>query len=162
MKIVKWIHSGLPMLLGFALALPVVAEDQSKYLCSEPNPESICATNTCGSAAVPCTVDVKRTASSVSITPDFPNAKSNAPFCVKAGTTMAWKSISKNTGFLVDFGTAPPFDPPDAIIGGSDRTRSVVPTKKGCYKFSAGACVSGGTYGMCQTVDSELIVTGSN
>lgn len=166
MKIKRFIHCGLLVLLTLGLALPVAAEDQkneSKYLCSEPNPESICtAANTCGSGSAPCTVDVKRTASSTSVTPDFPDAKSNAPFCVKVGTTVTWKTVSKNTGFLVDFGAAPPFEPGDAIIGGSDRSRSVVMNKKGCYKFSAGACVSGGTYGMCETVDTELIVTGGS
>ncbi len=32
--------------------------------------------------------------------------KSNALFCVKAGTTVTWKSTSKNIGFVVDPGTS--------------------------------------------------------
>jgi hypothetical protein len=75
--------------------------------------------NTCGSASAPCAVDIKRTAESAAVTPDIPGAKSNTPFCVKTGTTMTWKSVSKNTGFVVDFGPSAPFEPAGAaIIGG--------------------------------------------
>ena len=75
---------------------------------------------------------------------------------------MIWKSMSKNTGFVVDFGPSASFEPAGAaIIGGSDRSASVVVKKPGCYKFSAGACVSGAIYGMCASVDTELIVVGS-
>src|SRR5262245_55146512 len=75
----------------------------NKYVCSEPKPEAICnANNTCGSASTPCTVDIKRTADSAAVEPGIPDAKANVPFCVKSGTTMTWKSLSKNTGFVVD------------------------------------------------------------
>lgn len=130
----------------------------NKYVCSDPHPQSMCnASNICGSTSAPCTVDVKRTAGSTSITPSIVNVKENAPFCVQPGTTLQWKSSAKNTGFLVDFGPESPFET-EAIIGGSDRSPSVVATKVGCYKFSAGACVSGAVYGMCDSVDTELIV----
>jgi len=143
----------------------MVAQEQQrgseKYLCSEPHPETICtAKNTCGSTSTPCTVDIKRTASSASATPAIPEAKSNEPFCVKAGTTVTWRSASKNTGFVVDFGPDTPFGM-EAIIGGSDRAVSAVAKKPGCYKYSAGACVSGSIYGMCASVETELIIGGS-
>jgi plastocyanin len=130
-----------------------------KYVCSETNPETMCnAATTCGSASAPCTVDVKRSANAASVTPDIPNAKSNKPFCVKVGTTVTWKSSSKNTGFVLDFGPSSPFDQ-GTIIGGSDRAVSALAKKAGCYKFSAGACVSGSIYGMCGSVDTEVVVT---
>ena len=143
----------------------VMAQEQSrgkdKYLCAESNPEAICSSeNTCGSHSASCTVDIKRTASDASATPVLPGAKANMPFCVKAGTTVTWQSQSKNTGFVVDFGPDTPFAQ-DTIIGGSDRPVSAVAKKKGCYKYSAGACVSGSIYGMCASVEAELIVTGS-
>src|ERR1700688_3250626 len=96
-----------------SLLLPIVvlstyatAQSKSnKYACSEANPAQLCvAANTCGSASSPCSVDVKRTANAASSTPDIPNAKSNSLFCVKAGTTVQWKSTGKNIGFVVDFG----------------------------------------------------------
>jgi hypothetical protein len=143
-------------------SLTVAQEQQrgsEKYLCSEPNPQAICtAENTCGSASAPCTVEIKRTASSASATPMIPKAKGNQPFCVKAGTTVIWKSGSKNTGFVLDFGPDLPFGS-EAIIGGSDRSSSTVANKKGCYKYSVGACVSGAIYGMCDSAEAELVIT---
>jgi hypothetical protein len=131
-----------------------------KYLCSEPNPEAICnAENTCGAGGTACTVEVKRTASDASATPNIPKAKGNQPFCVKSGSTINWKSGSKNTGFVLDFGPSSPFGT-EAIMGGSDRPASAVANKKGCYKYSVGACVSGSIYGMCGSAETELIVTG--
>jgi hypothetical protein len=145
-------------LLTVALCGSLVGEDQNA--CSKPNPENICnASNACGTDSTPCVVDIKRTSDSASVTANTMDSKSNAPFCVKSGTTVTWRSLSKNTGFLVDFGATPPFDGAEAIIGGSDRFPSVVPKRPGCYKFSTGACVSGAIYGMCATVDSVLIVT---
>jgi len=125
-----------------------------KYVCSETNPETMCnAATTCGSASTPCTVDVKRSANAASVTPDIPNR----PFCVKVGTTVTWKSSSKNTGFVLDFGPTSPFEQ-GTIIGGSDRSVSAVAKNVGCHKFSAGACVSGSIYGMCGNVDTEIVV----
>lgn len=153
--------AGLPLALVFLANLGVAEEKKpnNKYACSEPNPAEMCTpANTCGSPTTPCVVDVKRTANSASTTPNIPGAKGNSTFCVKAGTTVIWKSSSKNVGFLVDVSEASPFDPSGAIIGGSDREKSVVAKRPGCFKYSAGACVSGAIYGMCATATAELIV----
>jgi plastocyanin len=115
--------------------------------------------NTCGSASTPCAVDVKRTANAASSTPSIPNAKGNSLFCIKPGTTVQWKSTGKDIGFVVDFGPTSPFEPGRAIIGGTDRTVSVVAKKPGCYKYSAGACKSGAVYGMCGQTNAQLIIT---
>lgn len=135
----------------------------SKYACVEVNPAQLCTgANTCGSATNPCTVDVKRTEDSASATPSIPNAKGNSLFCVKVGTTVTWNSTGKDNGFVVDVGPASPFEPAGAIIGGSDRSVSVVAKRPGCFKYSAGACQSGATYGMCGTANAEFIVTNGN
>jgi len=81
---------------------------------------------------------------------------------VKAGTTVIWKSTSKNIGFVVDPGTTSPFEPAGAIMGGSDRSVSVVAKTAGCYKYSAGACMSGAIYGMCKETSGEVIVISGN
>jgi plastocyanin len=150
-----------------SLLLPIVMlsayataqSKSSKYACSEPNPAQLCnAANTCGSASAPCSVDVKRTASAASSTPDIPGAKSNSLFCVKVGTTVQWKSTGRNIGFVVDLSTTSPFDPGGAIIGGTDRAVSVVAKTPGCYKYSAGACMSGAIYGMCGQTNAELVI----
>jgi hypothetical protein len=60
----------------------------------------------------------------------------------------------------MDFGNSAPFDEGGTIMGGSDRSVSVVAKNAGCYKFSAGACVSGAIYGMCGTGNAEMIVVG--
>lgn len=152
----------------FSLLLPAVVlcsysmaqSKSSKYACSEPHPAQLCtAANTCGSASTPCAVDVKRTSNSASATPMIPNAKGNSLFCIAAGTTVQWKSTGKDIGFVVDFGPQSPFDPAGAIIGGSDRSVTVVAKKPGCYKYSAGACMSGAIYGMCGEANVMLIVT---
>src|SRR5215469_17738059 len=102
-------------------------------VCSASTPASICnAANTCGSPASACEVDIKRAGGdSAAATPGIPNAKSNAPFCVKVGTTITFKSTSKNTGFVLDFGASSPFDSGAAITGGADRPVSVVAKKPG-------------------------------
>src|SRR5271154_6926962 len=111
------------------VALPLVllvnsatAQKSSKYACSEANPAQLCnASNTCGSASTSCEGGVKRTANGAYSTPRIANAKGNALFCVKAGTTVTWKSTGKNIGFMVDAGTPSPFEPGGAISGGSER-----------------------------------------
>ena len=142
------------------LVLPDSSSAQSKsskYACSESNPAQLCtAANSCGSASSPCTVDVKRTSNAASATPGISTAKANALFCVKAGTTVKWISTEKENGFVVDVGPSSPFDPAGAIIGGSDRSVSVVAKRTGCFKYSAGACRSGAIYGMCGTGYAEL------
>jgi hypothetical protein len=154
----------VPVMLLLLSSFAVPQEKQrgrEQYLCSEPNPANACtADNACGSTSTPCTVEIKRTASDASVTPGIPNAKANMPFCVKAGTKMIWKSPSKNTGFVVDFGPDSPFAQ-GAIVGGSDRPVPAVAKTKGCYKYSTGACVSGTIYGMCASVETELIITDS-
>lgn len=150
----------LPLVLLASLA---PAQKASKYACSEPNPAQLCnASNTCGSASTPCEVDVKRTANGASSTPGIPGAKSNSLFCVKVGTTVTWKSTSKNIGFVVDPGTTSPFEPGGAIIGGADKPTSVVAKTPGCYKYDAGACASGAIYGMCKDTTAELVIVGAN
>jgi hypothetical protein len=145
----------LIMLVSCVLALA----QNDKYACSEPNPQSLCnASNTCGSSSSPCTVDVKRDNYGASATPGIPNAKGNSTFCVKTGTTIVWDSTQKNTGFVVDFGSASPFGSDDAIIGGAKRSVSVIAMKAGCYKFSAGACISGEVQGMCGSGTAEAII----
>jgi hypothetical protein len=130
-----------------------------KYACSESNPATLCnAENTCGSSSDTCTVDVKRTANSASATPNITKPKGNGLFCVKQGTPVVWKSTQKNTGFVIDFGPASPFEPQDTIIGGSNRDVSVAAKEPGCYKYSVGACVSGATYGMCGSSNAEAVV----
>jgi hypothetical protein len=151
--------------LVFVLYSLALAQEQmrgsEKYLRSEPSAQSKCTTdNRCGPASTPCTVEIKRTASDASATPTIRKAKANALFWVKAGTTVNWRSGSKNTGFVLDFGPSSRFGS-DAIIGGSDRAPSTVTNKKGCYKYSVGA-VSGAIYGMCGSAETELIVTGGD
>src|SRR5271163_226418 len=150
------------LLLSFVVSSTCVTAQSknSKYACTQANPAQLCnAGNTCGSASTPCSVDVKRTSDAASSTPSIPGAKSNSLFCVKAGTTVQWKSTGKNIGFVVDFGPMSPFDPAGAIIGGTDRAVTVVARKLGCYKYSAGACMSGAIYGMCGETNVELIIT---
>jgi len=154
---IRCIFLALPL---FSLAISTTAQSKSnKYVCSEPNPAQLCnARNTCGSTSTPCIVDVKRTANGASSTPNTQDAKNNALFCVAIGTQMTWKSTGKNIGFIVDVGTLSPFEPGGAIIGGSDRSVSVVAKTSGCYKYSAGACMSGAIYGMCKETSAEVIV----
>jgi hypothetical protein len=155
------IRRSLALLSLVVLAHDATAQSKSdKYACIESNPQQLCnASNTCGTASKACTVDVKRTADSASSTPSIPNPKGNALFCVKAGTTVRWMSTGKDIGFVVDVGPSSPFEPPGAIIGGTDRSVLVAAMKAGCYKYSAGACQSGAINGMCGTTNSELIVT---
>jgi hypothetical protein len=150
------------LVAGYVSAKGLNGNNNKKYFCSESNPGSMCnASTTCGSSSTPCVVGVKRNGSnSASATPSIPDAKGNAPFCVKVGTTVTWQSTSKNTGFVLDFGPSSPFDVPDGtIIGGSDRPISVVAKKPGCYKYSVGACISGAIYGMCGSGNAELVVS---
>jgi hypothetical protein len=151
----------LPLVLFSSFATAQSKPDKAnKYACSEADSAQACgATNTCGSASTPCVVNVKRTSYAASVTPGIPDAKGNSLFCIKAGTTVQWKSTSKDIGFVVDFGPASPFDPPGSIIGGTDRMITVVAKRPGCYKYSAGACKSGAIYGMCGDTMVQLIVT---
>jgi hypothetical protein len=150
--------------LAIPLVLVTSALGQSKsgsYACKEAHAEQLCsASNTCGSASEPCTVDVRRSGNSVSSKPSIPEAKSGKLFCVNPGTKVIWTSTAKNTGFVVDVGPIAAFDPDGAIIGGSAKDVTVVAKTPGCYKYSAGACISGVIYGMCKTSNGELVITG--
>jgi plastocyanin len=159
-----FIHPGLMACLGLLLSCIVAHAQDNKYACSEHDPQSLCnASNTCGSFFKPCTVDVKRDDYGSSATPDIPNAKGNSTFCVNTGTTIVWKSTQKNMGFVVDFGPSSPFGSQDAIVGGARHSVSVTAMEPGCYKYSAGACISGALPGMCGSVMAEAIIiaTGS-
>jgi plastocyanin len=111
-------------------------------VCSASNPSSICAAaNTCGSASSPCSIDIKHSQGSyATATPSIPDAKSSKAFCIKVGTTVTFMSSSKNTGFVIDFGSSDPFDHEGAIMGGADRPITVTAKHPGCYTYSVGAC----------------------
>jgi hypothetical protein len=148
----------LPLAL-LACASFANAQKKNPYACKEPDPAAMCtAANTCGSTSQPCSVDVKRTSNAASATPSIPGAKGNSNFCVKAGTVVIWHSDTKHQGFIVDFGQTSPFDPPNDIVGGSDKAVTVTAKTPGCYRFSAGACLSGAIYGMCGDGAAELII----
>jgi hypothetical protein len=155
----SFVRSGAMTCLVILLSCIAALAQNDKYACSEPNPQSLCnAGNTCGSPSTPCDVDVKRDNYGASATPGIANAKGNSTFCVKTGTTVVWKTTQKNTGFVVDFGSSSPFGSEDAIIGGAQRPITVTATKAGCYKFSAGACISGEIQGMCGSSTAEAII----
>jgi len=148
-----------PLLTGY-----LGADDKKKLkddVCGGADPESTCSEpNTCGSGGAVCEVDIKRIGgNSASATPSSPNHKSNQAFCVKVGTTITFKSTSKNTGFVLDFGHSSPFDSGPAIVGGADRPISVVAKKPGCYTYSVGACTAGTVYGMCGDDKAQIVVS---
>jgi plastocyanin len=128
---------------------------KNSYACKEPDPMALCTVGSMCSEN--CSVDVKRTAQAASATPSFPGAKGNSTFCVKVGTQVTWKSDTKHQGFIVDMGPNSPFDRPD-IIGGSDRSVTVTAKTPGCFRYSAGACLSGAIYGMCGNGAAEVVV----
>jgi plastocyanin len=143
----------------------IVGKDTKKKVkgdvCSASNPGSICAAaNTCGSASSPCSIDIRRSQGTYATAkPSIPDAKENKPFCIKVGTTVTFMSSSKNTGFVIDFGSSDPFDHEGAIMGGADRPITVVAKHPGCYTYSIGACTAGTVYGMCGNADVQLIVS---
>jgi plastocyanin len=151
--------------LPFFLASLIIGKDTKKKIkgdiCSTSNPAGICAAaNTCGSASSPCSINIKRSGgTNATATPSIPDAKSNKAFCIKAGTTVTFMSSSKNTGFVIDFGSANPFDHEGAIIGGADRPITVTAKHPGCYTYSVGACIAGTVYGMCGNSDTQLIIS---
>lgn len=145
----------------------IMAKDKKSksVFCSNPHPEQLCtAANTCGSSSSPCVLEVKRTGggSEASVTPNIPGFPKNSPICIKSGTTVNWQGSGKNTGFMVDFSGASPFEPSDTISGGSDRPATVVAKRAGCFKYSVGACTPGTIYGMCGNANFEMIVTNGN
>jgi plastocyanin len=135
------------------------AQKKSKYACDEAQPETMCNTaNTCGSTSSACTIDIRRGAYSANVKPGIANAKDNQFFCIKAGTTVVWKSSNKNNGFTVSFGTDSPFDPDDPIMGGGKKQVKNIASTPGCYKYDAGAFRSGTVYGMSSGAKSELVI----
>ena len=128
-------------------------------VCAATNPNLCEDSNTCGSAVSNCEIDIRRSGEeSADATPNIPGAKANAPFCVKVGTKITFKSTSKNTGFVVDFGNSSPFDSGGVIMGGADRPILVEAKKPGCYTYSVGACTAGTIYGMCGEEAVQLVV----
>lgn len=129
--------------------------------CAAGSSQNICnAENTCGSAGSPCQINIKRVGgTSASATPNIPHAKSNDAFCVKVGTTVTFRSESKDTGFVLDFGSSSPFDGGGTIMGGADRPISVVAKKPGCYTYTVGACTAGTIYGMCGEDAAQVVVS---
>jgi hypothetical protein len=135
------------------------AERKSKYICDEPQPANLCnESNTCGSGSSACTIDVTKAGNGSNVKPGVANAKNNQFFCIKAGTTVTWMSSSKNTGFLISFGTDSPFDPDDPIAGGGQKPVTVTAKMPGCYKYDAGAFYSGAIYGMSGGSKPELVI----
>jgi plastocyanin len=135
------------------------AQKKSKYVCDEPQPESMCNTaNTCGSASSPCTIDITRSSDSANVKPGIPNAKKNQFFCIPAGTTVVWMSSNKNNGFTVSFGTDSPFDPDNPIMGGGKKQVRTKASTPGCYKYDVGAFRSGTIYGMSGGSKPELVI----
>ncbi|HXJ14877.1 MAG TPA: hypothetical protein VNH19_21595 [Candidatus Limnocylindrales bacterium] len=159
------------MICCFLFILPIlvtsliVGQDTKKKIkgdvCSAANPAGICAAaNTCGSASAPCSIDIRRSGGSyATATPGIPDAKSNKAFCIKVGTSVTFMSSSKNTGFVIDYGSTDPFDHEGAIIGGSDRPITVTAKHPGCYTYSVGACTPGTVYGMCGNANTQLIIS---
>ena len=132
---------------------------KSKYVCDEPQPASLCNdSNTCGSSSSPCSINVSKSGEGSNVRPGIPNAKNNQFFCIKAGTAVTWMSSSKNTGFMISFGTDSPFVPDDPIIGGGKKSVTVKAHVPGCYKYDAGAFYSGATYGMSGGSKPELVI----
>jgi hypothetical protein len=131
----------LPLLLTSFIVGKDTKKKVKNDVCSVSNPASICSTaNTCGSASSPCSIDIKRSQGTyATATPSIPDAKSNKAFCIKVGTNVIFTSSSKNTGFVIDFGSADPFDHEGAIMGGADRPITVVAKHPGCYTYSVGA-----------------------
>ena|SRR5256885_2301595 len=163
MRIQRWFNScsGLLVLSFFVLlsSANLQPQEKSKRVCDEEEPESMCnAANTCGSASSVCTVDITRGSDSANVKPSIPNAKNNQLFCVKAGTTVVWRSSNKNNGFMVSFGAASPFDPDDPIRGGGKKQVTTKAVTPGCYKYDAGAFRSGTVYGMSGGSKPELVI----
>jgi len=144
------------VLLSFTAAQ---AQKKNKYVCDEERPENRCsAANTCGSASSPCTIDITRSADSANVKPDIPDARNNQFFCIKAGTTVVWKSSNKNNGFTVSFGSDSPFDPDSPIMGGGKKQVTTKAATPGCYKYDVGAFRSGTVYGMSGGSKPELVI----
>jgi hypothetical protein len=137
----------------------IVAEAKKNYACDEPKPADLCtAANTCGSSSAVCTINVRKSGDGSTVKPSVPDAKGNQLFCIKAGTTVVWMSSSKNTGFMISFGSESPFDLDEPIRGGGNKPVTVKAQNPGCYKYDAGAFYSGAVYGMSGGSNPELVI----
>ncbi len=154
------IHSYRVALVTTALFLVTnLAQAKPKSVCDEPKPEDKCtAVNTCGSDSAECTVNIKKAGESAKVKPLMPNAKDNQLFCVKAGTSVVWKTTSKNSGFSISFEGDSPFVPSDPIVGGGSKPIRVKAQTPGCYKYDAGAFTSGVIKGMSGGTKRELVI----
>src|SRR4029077_5437831 len=143
----------------------IVGKDTKKKVkgdvCSASNPASICAAaNTCGSASSPCSIDIRRSQGSYATAkPSIPDAKENKAFCIKVGTSVTFMSGSKNTGFVIDFGSSDPFDHEGAIMGGAHRRITAVAKPPPSHTYSIAACTAGTVYGIYGNADAQLIVS---
>jgi len=127
---------------------------------STSNPADVCsAANTCGSVSSPCSIDIRRRNSYATATSSIPQAKSNTTFCIKVGTTVIFRSSSKNTGFVIDFISADPFDHEGLILGGGNSPVTVIAKRPGSYIYTIGACTPGTVKGMCGNAESQLIIS---
>jgi len=163
MKIERWFNTWSEVLLLSSVVLLscaiAQAQKKSKYVCDEEQPENRCtAANTCGSASSPCMIDITRSADSANVKPGIPDAKNNQFFCIKAGTTVVWRSSNKNNGFTVSFGTDSPFEPDSPILGGGKKEVTTKANTPGCYKYDVGAFRSGTVYGMSGGSKPELVI----
>jgi plastocyanin len=166
MKVYHYLAVACFLFVSVLLLTSLSASQETKTkvkndVCSASNPASVCAeANTCGSAASPCTIDIRRSGStSATAKPNIPNAKANKSFCIKTGTSITFSTSSGNTGFVIDFGKANPFDHDGSIIGGADRPITVTAKHPGCYTYSIGACTPGTVYGMCGNSVAQLIIS---
>lgn len=150
-------------LLWFCIVLfscsAALAQKKGKYACDESQPETMCnAANTCGSASAQCTIDIRRGGDSANVKPGIADATNNQLFCIKAGTTVVWKSSNKNNGFMVSFGADSPFEPDGPIMGGGKKAVTTKAVTPGCYKYDAGAFRSGTVKGMSGGSSPELVI----
>jgi plastocyanin len=151
-----WLLSSCILLSCCAMAQ---AQKKGKYSCDEAQPEGMCsAANTCGSASSQCTIDIRRGADSANVKPSIAGAKNNQLFCVKAGTTVVWKSSNRHNGFMVSFGSDSPFEPDGPIMGGGQKQVTTKAVTPGCYKYAAGAFRSGTVKGMSGGSNPELVI----
>ena len=149
----------LPFFIVLFSCSTAQAQKKGKYACNESQPETLCkASNTCGSASSQCTIDIRRGSDSANVKPEIADADNNQLFCIKAGTTVVWKSSNKNNGFMVSFGNDSPFEPDGPIMGGGKKPVTTTAVTPGCYKYDAGAFRSGTVKGMSGGSSPELVI----
>jgi hypothetical protein len=148
------------LLTGFSIAQDTKTTIKNDTCSASNSADIYSAAKTCGSAATPCSIDIRRSGMAyATVKPSIPDAKPNTAFSIKVGTTVTFMSGSKNIGFLIDFGETDPFDHEGVIMGGSDRPITVIAKHPGCYTYSVGACTAGSVYGMCGNAVAQLIIS---